>query len=200
MSRVHPLAGFQTSDCAWRRQALCTPCGLEPFAAVSPLPQEQSYSQVMSAVPTTDNLDSNLLCSVVEHVFMPPKLPQVGADDETERKPNVALCNNLLEAAQDFLQIIPSTESPLWMRMIKMMELVRRAAEAPLTEDGLQRALSDMVLGGMYRYLALCPDFDSTFLRQTYFACISGHKTLLSSSAGLPPPTVFSSKCSKSCQ
>jgi hypothetical protein len=107
------------------------------------------------STPTTDDLDSEVLRSVVEHVFMPPKLPQVGPDDETERKTNVALCNSVLEAAQVFLRIIPSSEISLWMRMIKMMEFVRRTAEAPLTEDGLQRALSNMALGGMYRHIPI---------------------------------------------
>jgi hypothetical protein len=101
--------------------------------------------------PTTDNLDSDILCSVIEHVFMPPKLPLKHPGDETERKTNVALCNSLIEAAQAFLKIIPSSESSLWMRMIKMMEMARRAAETPFKKDGLRRVLSDMALGGMYR-------------------------------------------------
>jgi hypothetical protein len=82
---------------------------------------------------------------------MPPKLPQQGPDEETERKTNVALCTSLIEAAQDFRQILPSSESPSWMHIIKMMELGRRAAKAPLKGDDLQRAFSDMVLGGTYR-------------------------------------------------
>ena len=102
------------------------------------------------SVPATDTLDSDILRSVVEHVFMPPKLPQVGPDKETERKTNVALCDGLIEAAQDFLKILPSSESPSWIHMIKMMELARRAANAPLKEDDLQRVLSDMALGSTY--------------------------------------------------
>jgi hypothetical protein len=103
------------------------------------------------SVPATDNLDSDILHSVVEHVFMPPKLPQRGPDEETERKTNVALCNSLIEAAQDFLKTLPSSESSLWIHMIKMMELARRAANAPLKEDELQRVLSDMAIGSTYR-------------------------------------------------
>jgi hypothetical protein len=101
--------------------------------------------------PTTDNLDFDILWSVIEHVFMPPKLPWRHRGDETERKTNVALCDSLIEAAQAFLKIIPSSESSLWMRMIKMMELARRAAKTPFKKDGLQRVLSDMALGGVYR-------------------------------------------------
>jgi hypothetical protein len=103
------------------------------------------------SIPNTDNLDSDTLCSVIEHVFMPPKLPQRGPDEETKRKTNVALCDSLIEAAQDFLKIIPSSESPLWKHIIKMIQLARRAAKAPLKTAELQYALSDMALGGTYR-------------------------------------------------
>jgi len=63
----------------------------------------------------------------------------------------VALCNSLIETAQDFLRILPSSESRLWMHMIKMMELAHRAANAPFKKGDLQRVLSDMALGGTYR-------------------------------------------------
>jgi hypothetical protein len=100
------------------------------------------------SVPTTDNLDSDILHSVVEHVFVPPKLPQKHPGEEMERKMNVALCNSLIEVAQDFLKILPSSESSLWMHMIKMMELARCAASSPWKEEVLRRALSDVAIGG----------------------------------------------------
>jgi hypothetical protein len=103
------------------------------------------------SIPTTDNLDSDILRSVIDHVFMPPKLPQQAPDEETERKTNVALCDSLIEAAQDFLQIIPSSDSPLWKHMIKMIQLARSAANTPLKMADLQYALSSMALGGTYR-------------------------------------------------
>jgi hypothetical protein len=104
----------------------------------------------MSA-PTTDNPDSDTLRSVIEHVFLPPKLPQMHLGKEAERKTNVALCDSLVEAAQAFLKTIPSSQTSLWIHMIKMMELARRAAKIPFKEDGLQGVLSDMALGGTYR-------------------------------------------------
>jgi hypothetical protein len=102
----------------------------------------------MSA-PTTDNLDSDILRSVIDHVFLPPRLPRKN-DKETERKTNIALCDSLIEAAQAFLETIPSSESTLWMHMIKMMEFARRAAKTPFKKADLQRVLSDMALGGTY--------------------------------------------------
>jgi hypothetical protein len=102
-------------------------------------------------VATIHDLDSNILHSLIEHIFMPPKLPQKHPGEETERRTNIALCDSLIEAAKGFLQIIPSSKSPLWMHVIKMMEMARHAAETPLSTDDLQRALSAMVVGGMYR-------------------------------------------------
>ena len=101
------------------------------------------------SIHPTDHLYSSILILVVEHVFMPPKLPQYHPGEETERKTNVALCDVLIDAAQQFLQILPPSESPLWMQMIKMMQLARRAAKVPLKDVELQRVLSDMAFGGM---------------------------------------------------
>jgi hypothetical protein len=101
------------------------------------------------SIYAADQLDSSILTSVVEHVFMPPKLPQEHPGKETERETNVALCDSLMDAAQQFLQILPSSESPLWMQMIKMIQSARRAAKLPLKDVELQRVLSDMAIGGM---------------------------------------------------
>ena len=95
--------------------------------------------------------DSNILTSVIEHVFMPPKLPQAHPGEQAERDTNIALCNSLIEAAQDFLHILTSSQSSLWLHMIKMMESARRTVNAPFEEVDLQRVLSAMDVGGTYR-------------------------------------------------
>ena len=120
--------------------------------------------------PTTNDPDSCILRSVIEHVSMPPKLPQEEPEGEMERNINVALCDNLIEAAQHFQQYLPYSQSPLWMRMIKMMELVRCAATSPFEEAGLQRVLSDMDVGGTTIYPALISVFDSIIFKLDVFA------------------------------
>ena len=98
-----------------------------------------------------NNPDYRILRSVVEHVFMPPKLPQEDPGDQIKQRTDVALCDNLLEVARDFLRVpdVPSSQCPLWIHMIKMMELARRAVEVPLEEVGLQDIFSNMAIGGM---------------------------------------------------
>jgi hypothetical protein len=101
------------------------------------------------SIHAADHLDSSILTSVVEHVFMPPELPQDHPGQMIEGETNVALCDSLIDAAQQFLQILPSSESPLWMQMIKMIQSACRAAKLPLKDVELQRVLSDMAIGGM---------------------------------------------------
>jgi|SRR6267154_4222051 len=105
----------------------------------------------MSILPA-DDLNPDVLRLVVEHVFMPPKLPQKDPGEqipEIEQEMNVALCDNLIGAAQAFLQAIPRSQHPLWKHMIKMMRLARRAAEVPFNEAEVRRVFSDMEIGGM---------------------------------------------------
>jgi hypothetical protein len=108
------------------------------------------------SIPVSDDPDPDILRSVVEHVFLPPKLPQAGPSEETEHKTNFALCSSLVEAARHFLQNLSSSQRPLWMQMIKMMELARRAAHVPLEEADLQHVFLDMAVGGMSIQPAIC--------------------------------------------
>ena len=128
--------------------------------------------------PTAHDPDS-IFHSVIEHVFMPPKLPQEGPDKDMEQRVEVALCNNLVEAAQDFIQNVPPSQSPLWTRMIKTTQLARRAVTDPFKEVDLQRVFSDMAIGGTSMQLALLSAFGSIISYQTYMLCISAHRMLL---------------------
>ena len=91
---------------------------------------------------------SSILHSVIEHVFMPPKLPQEAPDEDLEQEVNVALCDNFIEAAQDFTQHVPLSQSPLWSSMIKTMQLARHTATATFNEVDLRRIFSDMAIEG----------------------------------------------------
>ena len=97
----------------------------------------------------SDDPDSDILQLIVETVFVPPKLPQKDAGERTEQMVNVALCDSLVEAMRDFLPVVPSSERPSWMKLIKMMKLVRCTAEGPFAEAELQHVFSNMEIGGM---------------------------------------------------
>ena len=110
---------------------------------------------------------------------MPPKLPQEAPDEVLEQEVNVALCNNLIEAAQDFIQHVPTSQTPLWSSMIKTMQLARCAATASFNEDDLQHTLSNMAIGGTSMQLGVLSASGSMISYQTYLPCISVHRMLL---------------------
>ena len=99
------------------------------------------------SVHNTD-IDSDTLLSVVEHVFLPPKLPQEAPTEEAERRTNVALCHILIQAARAFLKDLSPIRLRLWGRMITMMESISQAAKVPRVEVELVRVLSKLVIGG----------------------------------------------------
>src|SRR5260221_8492073 len=96
------------------------------------------------------HLNSKYLRLVIDHVFM-PVLPRILPRRQKERKTNLALCDSLIDAAQDFLQFLPPSEGPLWMQMIKMIKLASRAVKSPFNEGDLRHVLSDMGIGGTCR-------------------------------------------------
>ena len=94
------------------------------------------------------DIDSDVLLSVVEHVFLPPKLPKQAPEEHAERKLNVALCHILIHVAAAFRRYLPPSGELVWNRMLKMMGFISRAASAPLVEAELQGALLDLHVGG----------------------------------------------------
>jgi hypothetical protein len=94
------------------------------------------------------DLDSDVLRSVVEHVFLPPKLPQEASKADAERETNVALCHILICAAAAFRQYLSPSQELVWARMQKIMGYIYRAATTPLVEAELKGVLSALSAGG----------------------------------------------------
>ncbi|KAH8997134.1 hypothetical protein EDB86DRAFT_928074 [Lactarius hatsudake] len=98
----------------------------------------------------TAEIHSDVLLSVIEHIFLPPKLPQEAPTEEAECEINVALCHILIEAARTFSQGLPPLQRSLWARMIKMMGSIYRAARVPLVEAEVAGALSGLAMGDAF--------------------------------------------------
>ncbi|KAH9040265.1 hypothetical protein EDB83DRAFT_2228304 [Lactarius deliciosus] len=96
------------------------------------------------------DIRSDVLLSVVEHVFLPPKLPQQAPTEEAERETNVALCHILIQAARTFSQGLSPLRQSLWARMMKMMGPLHQATKAPLVEAELASALSGLAMGDVF--------------------------------------------------
>ena len=114
-----------------------------------------SHHNDMFDSPT--DIDLNVLRSVVDHVFMPPKLPQEAPSEQAELKSNIALCHILIHSAKHFFQYLPLSHRSMWMRMVNMLKLARRVAEGPFTADDLQDILSNLSTEGVLSRLRVGP-------------------------------------------
>ena len=94
------------------------------------------------------DIDSDDLRSVIEHVFLPPKLPQEAQGNKAESRTNVALCYILIDAATAFRQYLSPSQEFVWARMEKMIEYILRAASSPLVEAELEGVLAGLVVEG----------------------------------------------------
>jgi hypothetical protein len=94
------------------------------------------------------DLESYDLHSVVEHVFLPPKLPQEAQSDDAERGTNVALCRLLIDAAAAFRQYLSPSQELVWASMENMIEYILRAASSPLPEANLAGILAELDING----------------------------------------------------
>ncbi|KAI9447738.1 hypothetical protein H4582DRAFT_2137682, partial [Lactarius indigo] len=90
------------------------------------------------------------LLSVVEHVFLPPRLPQKAPTERAEGGTNVALCHVLIQAARAFRQYLTPTQQSIWARVMKMMGTIYQTARAPLVETELEGALSVLAVGDVF--------------------------------------------------
>ena len=119
------------------------------------------------------DIDSDTLLSVVEHVFLPPKLPQEAPTEEAERRTNVALCHMLVQAGRAFLKDLSPVQQPLWVRMMTMMGSIYQAARVPRMEVELVRVLSDLVIGGTLELARAVVSSSTLALRCLRDACSS---------------------------
>ena len=88
------------------------------------------------------------LRSVVEHVFLPPKLPEETRSDDAERGTNVALCHFLIDAAAAFRQYLSPFQEFVWASMEKMIEYIWLAVISPLAEANLAGVLAGLDVNG----------------------------------------------------
>jgi hypothetical protein len=161
-----------------------SPIQVVPFTASQTL-NEMSIS--------LHDFDSKVLLSVVDHVFLPPKLPQQAPTEEAERGTNVALCHILIQAARAFSQCLSPSQQLLWVHMIKMMESMYWTAKGPLVEGELKGTFSGLAVGGGLKPHVCCIIVYLHF--QMSSLCMFELRMPLSSFACLS--TMFDSRCSK---
>lgn len=102
------------------------------------------------SVTATTTTDPAILEQVVNHVFLPPKLPSAAPDDDTERSVNLLMLDETDAAARAFRMFLPHEQRKPWTRICRMLLWMKQAAKAPLEATKLSETLKSMLPGGVY--------------------------------------------------
>lgn len=89
----------------------------------------------------------NDLLYILNHVFLPPKLPQKDEGDDARHVHDIALISLVHEAAGDFLTTVSAEYSQRWSSIITMLERLKDYTEA-LNQDEIAPDMTSMVEGG----------------------------------------------------
>ena len=84
---------------------------------------------------------------IVNHVFLPPELPQ---DDDSDPKKDTALITVMLAAMKSFLDFCPPQEHHIWKAHVQMLEAMLDIQDQAggLLALKLQRRIRDLNDGG----------------------------------------------------
>ena len=98
-------------------------------------------------------MDSNLPY-IINHVFLPPKLPQ---KDDSSPSRDAALAEALLEGLEAFHDLLPGPEQPQWSPLIRMIRQVlsMRDPRGGLATECVEDALEKMVGRGTHKITSL---------------------------------------------
>ncbi|KAI0062613.1 hypothetical protein BV25DRAFT_1790100, partial [Artomyces pyxidatus] len=95
-------------------------------------------------------IDGGVLYSVAEHIFLPPRLPQIAPDDVDERSQNTLLCRLTKQFVSEYQEQLPPDDLVPWSCVIRMLEHLQNAAEAPLPKQKLRDVMRDMQIGDIF--------------------------------------------------
>lgn len=125
---------------------------LTPFLLRKKVPYRRAFYHNDMSI----SLPDSVLLSLVDHIFLPPKLPQHAPTNEEERGTNQALCRILLQAIKAFSEGVSPPQRLLLSHMVKMMESVQRSTEGPLVETELTETFSSLAVGGGPEFPPAC--------------------------------------------
>lgn len=89
-----------------------------------------------------------LLC-LVNHVFLPPELPQAAPGEREESRINTLLCQTVLSWANAYMTYLSTEEEVQWVPIIEMLEQLLHTTQSPLSQLTLQRDFSQLKENGM---------------------------------------------------
>jgi hypothetical protein len=96
----------------------------------------------------TTTIDSTHLHYIIDHVFLPPKLPQ---KDTCSVVKDHALAKVTYDLANEFLAFLSAHDSATWNPIVKMLDAVRVFYQSTnLQEDQIAISINDMRDGGEF--------------------------------------------------
>lgn len=90
--------------------------------------------------------------SLIQHVFLPPELPQKAPDQDAECRVNILLSRTVLESAESYMTELSEEEKEQWFPVISMLKQILLTSETPLTKSTLFNDFSRMEVNGMHYY------------------------------------------------
>ena len=86
---------------------------------------------------------------IVNHVFLPPKLPRC---EDSSREKSIDLTSAVLDALHCFESIQPLSETPIWARMMRMIQSLQDSApdEGSMSPEKISNMLMTAVDGGRF--------------------------------------------------
>jgi hypothetical protein len=86
---------------------------------------------------------------LIDHVFLPPKLPQKHDEDSAELQ--LAIAQFAYRSAVLYAQCLPLQEQPRWNPILRMLENIAITSDpAALSKFLLEKCIKDMQDGGVY--------------------------------------------------
>jgi hypothetical protein len=83
---------------------------------------------------------------VVDHVFLPPKLPQ---EDDSSDSNDATLCDMVHKAAEAFCNVLPAHKQGRWTPILKMLDNIHTLHQSSFRDDQIISAMQDMRPGGI---------------------------------------------------
>jgi hypothetical protein len=91
---------------------------------------------------------STVFLQTVEHICMPPKVPQIGVSVELEYKIALKMCQLVENAAMDYAKTQRGRKTAFWKSISKSLKYLGNYAQGPLQANQVEKSLRNLHIGG----------------------------------------------------
>jgi hypothetical protein len=106
----------------------------------------------------------------INHVFLPPKLPQEAEPELLQKEIHLLMCQVALDVVKQVQQNLSPAEQEIWNHLQRTILHIRNTVQIPLAEEQLKRDLFQLPIGGECRSISLIRFFSVTRVFSR-FAC-----------------------------